>query len=493
MSVYKVIRCALLFTLLFGVSARADKATQRAVDVKAKRACGCVTPCTDQGMDSWCFTGWSCDVSSTGMRGAYRYCDPAAEQARFQGDLLVEGCDTAKWKDFRDSLINDYSVAPDRVLKAIDTCRHHISYTAAKKPVKDHYETCVGRVEKLYKILERPGLGLSKNTDAYHAAYTAKLAIPAELANETLFDDLQKANLSDAASVKKVVDKIKDLSKGSIVVAYVSPGTRSIDKPETYGRIVAWVNSGGLSRYVQFSVNAKAGDTTADRYQASVVNVEGKNKAYIFDWTRSATDRHVFEYKSDKAQNNQRCYQCHTSGVLAIHPFDAVHEEADREIARELGEGYADWLGPLNATYAAELVKLNAQIRKDFSPQLVVVDAPNRTLDGAFTGAAMMPDPMDLPGEAACGKGGVAAVTASFVGSANKDCVTCHDKRGSPVISEASLQTMMNRYIGLGFMPPGNTASTENRQKAARCFVDGYSLGAPNSALTAWLKAPACE
>jgi len=495
MSSYKVICRVFLLTLLIGVSARADKGTQRAVDVKAKRSCACVTTCTDQGMDSWCFTDKACDVSTKGYRGTWRYCDPTAEQARIQDALLVPGCDTANWKSFRNELIDQYSVSPDTVLRSIDSCRHHVSYTSAKKPVKDHFETCVGRLEKLFQVLTRPGLGLSKSTDAYHGAYTAKLGIPAELANEALFDDLQKVNLSNAESVKKAVDKIKELKKDAIVVPYVSPGTGSLDRPETFGRIVAWMKSGGMSRYVQFSVNAKPGDTTANRYQASVVNVDGTGY-YIFDWTRSTTDRHVFEYKSDAAQNNQRCYQCHASGVLAIHPFEAaVAEAANPDVAKDLGAGYADWLGPLNATYKKNLDALNAQIATDFNPDLGVVDAPDRTLDNAFPGGAMMPDPMASPDKGnACDEAGKAAVAAIKVGAKdNKTCVACHRGRGSPVASDLSLQVMMNRYIGLGFMPPGNTATTENRQKAAGCYVSAYSIGNPDSSLNAWVKAPACE
>src|SRR6185295_8366542 len=393
---------ALLLTLLLGITARAEKEAQRTVDVQAKPACACTTPCNDQEGDSWCFTKWACDVSSTGIRGAWRYCNPATEQERIQAKLRAEGCDTADWKTFRDQLIDSYSARTDGVLEAIDTCRKQSSYTSAKKPLKDKFETCVGRLEKLYKVLNRPGLGLSKSTDAYQKAYTAKLNIPADLAKEALFRDLQATNLSDATSVAKVVKTIKDLTRNAaLVVPYVSPGTQSLDNPKTYGRIVVWMNSSGLSRYVQFSVNAAPGDATADRWQASVVNVESKSKAYIFDWTRSTAERHVFEYKSDKTQNSQRCYQCHTSGVLAIHPFEAVHEEADDAVAKKLGEGYAEWLGPLNETYKGELTKLNAQIKKDYGPALVVADAPDRTLDGAFRDA-MMPDPMATPGEGAC-------------------------------------------------------------------------------------------
>jgi len=490
----EVIRCTILFTLLFGIGARAEKEAQRTVDVQAKPACACVTPCNDQQEDSWCFAKWACDVASFGPRGTWRYCNPAVERERIQAKLRAEGCDTADWRTFRDQLIDTYSARTDGVLEAIDTCRKQSSYTSAKKPVKDKFETCVGRLEKLYKVLDRPGLGLSKTTDAYQKAYAAKLAIPAELANEALFRDLQAANLSDAASVKKVVDKIKELSRGAIVVPYVSPGTQSLDNPKTYGRIVAWINSGGLSRYVQFSVNAAPGDTTAGRWQASVVNVEAKSKAYIFDWTRSTSERHAFEYKSDQSQNNQRCYQCHTSGVLAIHPFEAVHEEADDTVAKKLGEGYADWLGPLNETYKGELTRLNAQLRRDYGPALVVVDAPDRTLDGAFRDRAMMPDPMVTPGEGACRPKETAAVAAIFGGNpGDKGCLSCHDKRGSPVVSEEGMQTMMSRYIGLGFMPPGTRATTEELADAARCYVKAYSIGAPNSSLTAWLKAPACE
>jgi len=494
MPAYTVVRCTFLLTLLVAFSARADKATQQTVDVKAKPACGCVTACTDQGTNSWCFTQPACDVSTKGYRGTWRYCDPNAEQARLRDDLLVGGCDTADWQTFRNQLIDDHPAVPGSVLRAIDACRHHISYTSAKKPVKDHYETCVGRLEKYYKVLTRPGLGLSKSTDAYHTAYRAKLAIPSALANEALFDDLQKVNLSNAESVKKAVDKIKELRRDAIVVPYVSPGTRSLDKPETFGRIVAWMKDGDVSRYVQFSVNARPGDTTADRFQASVVSVD-RAGAYIFDWTRSTTERHAFEYKSDKAQNDQKCYQCHTSGVLAIHPFNAAEVEVAPEVAKDLGEGYADWLGPLNETYKVELGKLNARINLDSVSGLGVVDAPDRTLDGAFTGGAMVPDPMAAPDKgSACDAEAKRAVVATRVGAREgKTCVACHRDRGSPVVSEASMQTMMNRYIGLGFMPPDNTATTENRLKAAECYVSAYSIGNASSSLTAWLKAPACR
>jgi hypothetical protein len=85
-------------------------------------------------------------------------------------------------------------------------------------------------------------------------------------------------------------------------------------------------------------------------------------------------------------------------------------------------------------------------------------------------------------------------VAAIFGGApGDKGCLSCHERRGSPIVSETSVQTMMNRYIGLGFMPPSNAATTENRLEAARCYVEAYSLGSSDSSVVAWLKAPACE
>ncbi len=494
--------CDLADSSLKGYSRACDpaveKARQQKADVLASHACGCSSVCTDKGKgSSWCYTSSGCKVSVSGNLGFWRSCDAAVELKREQDGGKHPGCAQKDWTAFRDGLLQ-YGLQPGTVGPAVKECKESKAYTSATLDQKNKFEACLGRAEKLSSILLRPDLGLSKTTVALHDEYKdTALKVPALLADQELFTLLQRTNLSRLDSVERVVKKIKALYRDAIVLPYISPSTASIDKPDTYGRIIVWVEDAGVSRYVQFSVNAKPTDLTSNRFQASVVNLDPKvegGKAFIFDWTRSTPNTHKFEFKSGAGQNGQTCYQCHMDGVLAVHRFWPKHRAQFPETADSLGDNSDGWLEKLNLTYDTASADLNHKMEADNLKYKGVAFAPARDLPGLN---APVPNPLGTPKDsAACSLAERQAVeTLRTSAPGGKACVACHtgNIRDNPVYADGALNAMVDKYIRLGYMPPGNTADQATRNKAADCFVNAYSRLNRNSILVNWLKGSACR
>ena len=81
--------------------------------------------------------------------------------------------------------------------------------------------------------------------------------------------------------------------------------------------------------------------------------------------------------------NDQHCYSCHWTGVLAIYPFQPGPTVNVGRAANTLGPDYGEWLA-LNKSYARAATDKNDKInKKDKSNWVKVVGAP--TLDQSRT------------------------------------------------------------------------------------------------------------
>jgi hypothetical protein len=455
--------------------------------------------------------------------------------------------DTANATEFRDTTAAlVLGRRPDLVAARITTCR-----TSVPGDEQDAFDACVKRDADYAALLVRPGLGLAVSNDDFHTAHGAgNLAISPLLADETLFTLLQATNLADIASVNATVARIKARYPAAIVLPYVSPTTNGLDAPrdgDNRGRIVVWVNdaTNNVSRYVQFSVNASSASVSGtrtgaiQRRQASVVNIKradpGKG-TYIFDWRRSDPTAHSFTYDGAFG-NNDHCYACHQSGVLAIHPFESAWatptggpNDDVGEAAAKLGPSYATWLDALNKKYKAEALKMNNQINTDW-------EAEAHQVAGAPSGASMEPPfPQMLldPGSStACTTDQRTAVGAlrprgalskkewktdwwNYLTTVNGRvgayvqarpeveiyrCTTCHNERGTTIYDPGAYDVLITKFVGAGFMPPNipkyvysdtpnvqkNSVPLATRMAGAECFINDMRA----KALT-WLKGTAC-
>jgi hypothetical protein len=446
--------------------------------------------------------------------------------------------DTAGAAALRDTLAETLlQGASGYTISTLDKCR-------AKIPLGQQtaFDRCFERVRAYADLLGVPGLGLPGMTnDAYENAHgTGPLAIPVKLADRELFDRLKAANLSDRSSVEAVVKRVKELYGKALVVPYVSATTPSIDNTtgmynrDRRGRFIVWIPDEvdpSLSRYVQFTVNTDpTTPTSVDRVQASIVTFKRGTGAYVFDWKRDDTTA-TFVYDRGFG-NDQHCYTCHASGVLAIHPFQTGDDDVGRA-AQGLGLDYAAWLDPLNATYRGELRKLNDQILTEYgTSRASVVGAPTRrtVLQGLeFPNGMLEPRPSD----GVCTTDEYAAVAAlrprgptSVEGWApgwgkwfrdqvgwtpeilyretpgpilNTKCSTCHIDRGSSVFDVASYTDLIGKYVEGGWMPPDlpsydsrgeivrNQVPLVDRQRAAECYRKRLE-----AVVSAWLRDTVC-
>jgi hypothetical protein len=265
-------------------------------------------------------------------------------------------------------------------------------------------------------------------------------------------------------------------------VPYVSATIPSLDgvRGDNRGRIVVSIQDNNTSHYVQFTVSAD--NTTGPfRQQASVVKVRKTGTAtgtYIFDWQR--TDNDEFAYRDRAGSlfgNDQHCYTCHWSGVLAIHPFQPSTDIVGAD-PPALGSQYAEWLVPLNAKYAAETTKLNSQIKKDTQTPdwRKIVQSP--FLNG-------FPNLFLNPSESCSAdqKTAMSQLKADNCNSSN-----CHQNRGKAIFELGNYGAMIDKYVAGGLMPPSNNrASLVTRESASQCFQTDAALK-----MTAWLKGADC-
>jgi hypothetical protein len=391
---------------------------------------------------------------------------------------------------------------------------------------------------------------------AYHAKYGPggsttttppernQLAIPSCLESADLFALLQHVNLGktppSSNGVQAAIDKIKALcdpgTTGKVIAApYITGATPAIDDApkvgdDRHGRIITWIKdtATGISHYVQFTVNANPATATPvgdqGRQQASIVNFLPGKGAHVFDWKRNNTTNR-FEYDASFG-NDQRCYQCHASGVLEIHPFASTDDDVGG-VGDTLGTTRSDWkpwLDDLNTTWAPEIDKLNKQIRTEYHTSATgnvdqkrlsvlhglradVITAPE--MKGYPDGMISMFN--GLPNSADC-------LTAFNNVSTNADptnktkCTACHGARGAVVYDAWSegegFDFLMMKYVSAGHMPPvgtvygtapwikppgsvasgkvtPNTAPLLDRARLKQCYVDRLQ-----SEVRKWLKKP---
>jgi hypothetical protein len=356
---------------------------------------------------------------------------------------------------------------------------------------KERFGQCMERVVTYFNIVDAPGLGLAMDNDAFHSKFESNLAVPECLKDQDLFTKLQATNLSNAVSVYATVTRIQENCTGSIVVPYVSATVDSIDNPgegkDNRGRIVVWIDDNDISHYVQFTVKANSTSTEGGLKQASVVNVKrsGPDKGtYIFDWTRN--DPHPkFEYSPPQPAfgNDQHCYSCHWTGVLAIYPFQPPENPKDDigNAAGGLGD-YQTWLEDLNKNYKENTKNINEKIlasSKNDWTKVVGAPTPELTLD-------QFPDVLLDP---ACTEGKQKQAAITQLGATG--CSRCHESRGKGFY-DSNYTQMINKYVAGGLMPPKNKAASrdvirEHGDLARECFLD-----TARENVKTWLKGTDC-
>jgi hypothetical protein len=410
--------------------------------------------------------------------------------------------------------------------QSITSCRN-----AEYQFQRQNFDRCVKRVRQYGDILVKPGLGLVVDNQRFHdiAYYKTLVAIPECLAKDPnakdLFAALKKTRLNDKESVNETVTLIKKLcrgtgDKGLFVLPYVA-SVNSLDNPDKLppnpeykdnrGRIVVWINDTerNISSYVQFSVNTDS--DFQNRKQASVVNVrkdgsDNGSGTYIFDWMRDyGSNQFVYD---DQFGNDQHCYACHWTGVIAIRPFRPEKTADVMEVAKHLGSGYEKWLNDLNEKYEAAAIDINQQILDDtkkywnknsgvmWAPKLdqpsVLSITPTSTASTASTAAG-------------CDTEQTEAIKILVGG---RKCTGCHSSRGGGFydgMGPGNYYDIMKKYIAGGLMPPPNGtmptaesiakgetnaqlgAITKHGDNARQCFMKTAKQN-----LEAWLKDTKC-
>jgi hypothetical protein len=339
-----------------------------------------------------------------------------------------------------------------------------------------HFNSCMNRVTLYANVVSRSqgdpaerldssfSLGLVFANQEYFNANKKILEIPPCLnkpdQRKELFEALNATRLSDLASVDKTVDLIKKRCAGAVVVPYVSQTVTSIDgpdgsvigdPPDKHARIVVLIQDSDTNHYVQFTVDAR--DPVELRRQASVVKVSKTKGTFIFDWQR--TDNHEFVYQSPGVSpfgNDQHCYTCHWSGVLAIHPFEVPTDDRPDVggAALSLPSGYEEWLTPLNTKYASETAKLNLEVKKDTKDPVL------RKVVGSPSLLAQLPNLFSSP-SSACSPEQQDAM--SKLGADTCNSGACHANRGKAIFELGNYGDMINKYIAGGLMPSNKAQS----------------------------------
>jgi hypothetical protein len=469
-----------------------------------------------------------------------------------QAQELLRGCapDRDGWLvRFRDSNINHLNLGQRTDNLSVDV---HEAITACQQQLKqkteqDRFSACLQRVELYTRVLARPGMALDDgaggalSNDDYFTRYgkTGKLEVPQSLTS--IFDLLDGINLRDPKQLEQVKSAVAKIDPSAIVVPYVSAGTPSLDaalEGDTYGRIIIWMQGKGMSHYVQFSANAAPGNK-AHRHQASVVNYEPGVGTYAFDLDRDLQTHKFVRAKDETTGNAQKCWLCHTNGVLAIHPYAAG---TDPKVEASLSKD-SSWVTAMNRDFATAVLKLNQQMLRDYDVTKSVVGAPPHQLAPgvspplAIVGAVSSPVcdkgtktrpagnqaiknltplvPSGLPAWQHLANAGLWAgewITAKYWKPERYtetieqySCLKCHT--GETLWTRAAFGTMIGKYVGGGYMPPDitqytsnaiivqNSGDKANRDAAAECFVDAYfgQLGGQEGALSKWMKGTTCN
>jgi hypothetical protein len=350
-----------------------------------------------------------------------------------------------------------------------------------------HFNSCMSRVQDYAKVISRSqddgrfSLGLDVDNYTYYTQNKKILEIPSCLnkstQNKELFEALNNTTLSKEASVERSVNLIKQRCKDAVVVPYVSQTVTSLDggNRDKHGRIVVLIRDNDTSHYVQFTVDT--GDTpVGSRRQASVVKVSKTKGTFIFDWQRTANNE--FAYTGPRIElfgNDQHCYTCHWSGVLAIHPFQVPTKERPDVGNAVFGipSGYEKWLTSLNTKYKSATDELNKQIKEDTlnSNLQKVVGSPS-LFDEKF------PNLLVNPSE---------ACPAEKTAMSQFTCNGCHQNRGKAIFELKNYGDMINKYVAGGLMPPNNTASADIRKAASQCFQKAAA-----AKMTTWLEGTDC-
>jgi hypothetical protein len=441
--------------------------------------------------------------------------------AWFTCALLVAGAPAAAWdasqcldttgpKAFRDRMADILTKTDEKLLMglqrntvwykqdAYDTIRRCQKRLISSENVP--FNSCMNRVTLYADVVSRSqgnleerlnspfSLGLDVDNQNYLKAYKKILEIPPCLnkpdQRKELFEALDATLLSDQASVDKTVNLIKKRCEGAVVVPYVSQTVTSIDGPDgsvpdKHGRIVVLIQDGDTNHYVQFTVDAR--DPVELRRQASVVKVSKTKGTFIFDWQR--TDNHEFVYQSPGVSpfgNDQHCYTCHWSGVLAIHPFEVPTDDRPDVggAALSLPSGYEEWLTPLNTKYASETAKLNLEVKKDTKDPVL------RKVVGSPSLLAQLPNLFSSP-SSACSPEQQDAM--SKLGADTCNSGACHANRGKAIFELGNYGDMINKYIAGGLMPSNKAQSLTIRKSASECFQKDAA-----AKMTTWLKSEPC-
>jgi exonuclease VII small subunit len=445
-----------------------------------------------------------------------------------KGNKCPTGETYKSWLDAEvDELIN--KGAAKAPAKAAHAAIVECEKTAKKK---DQFKACVKRLEHVAEALGREGQGLDKANAQYFEAHKAKMAIPSKLANADLFAALKVANLSKPATIDKVVGDIKKLYGGALVVPYLSMNTPAFDNGgdfDQHGRIVARIEDNGLVHYVQFTVNASA-DNKRERVQTSILNFEAASGAYAWDYER---DHKTNKFETAPAGNDVRCYQCHASGVLAIHPMESYMTSDIFKLEKEWAGIDLKEIDKINRKYEDELGQMNKHIVAEYTTLYEankgIVGAPATKVDGS-----VVPDPLKTPSSGCSGEeikafntlipkrtnppaglawwtdwakylvtiGGHAYTYTPAKGETDVyRCTHCHEDRGASLFHKSNYDAIISKYVLGGFMPPDadeyrkdsavikpNTTELKIREEVKACFEKSYfSATGP---LASWLKAP---
>ena len=283
---------------------------------------------------------------------------------------------------FRRPGVDGFDTYKQEAYDTINGCQKSLS-PADRQP----FASCMRRTMTYADIISRSqndqterfgsdfSLGLDVDNYSYFRSYGSDiLKIPPCLNDpkyrRELFEKLDKTVLSDLDSVEMTVNLIQQRCKGAVVVPYVSQTVTSLDGDgaDKHGRIVVLIQDDNTDHYVQFTVSTHNPSGESGRRQASVVKVRksgGATGNYIFDWQR--TDNNEFAYRDRDGSlfgNDQHCYTCHWSGVLAIHPFQTTTSPDVGQAGSTLGPKYEKWLKPLNDKYHIRSKNANFEDKK---------------------------------------------------------------------------------------------------------------------------------
>lgn len=324
-------------------------------------------------------------------------------------------------------------------------------------------------------------LGFNLGDSAYLARAGQALELPPLLSSQTFLKDIgDPARYRDAVSLIEDHNARLPEERKWIVLPFLSQFILSVDRT-TYGRLLVLVpnepaEDGVLvDKWIMFGIGNLQAKSVS---MVAVKRNPGKASAYLMDFLRVGSDRIEVVPTPRLSRNpSNACYDCHKTGVLPIHPATEYAFDAQGALVPKAPSTDLD--GRIAAYGKIELAEIDTAA---YGPSIGPADHPRS--DNFIRSASGIP----LSPES------VARIRSAM------NCAACHDSVG-PINYPAAVRStrdvmafktdkgLLQDYVERGWMPPGNSLSTVEREALWRCLSKEYFDPASRTGvLVEWLK-----